>query len=406
MLRFILITYLMVLATASQVFAQQPIEDGGRLKREGDVDAVKNAPDLGAEIGTLFGLTHLRVISEDPFGDDDGVTLIGVPGHPISLGDQTLYVSWFPSEQLAIRPEFNLSQFSDKVESFTLLYLGGQGAFFPKSNATSGLYILGRGGLLTVSADGSPGAFLSVGAGLGYQWHLGSAFVLRTEARYQRWLGVGGNGLSLVIGLGTRVGHINPEQHVHPPRVEIGTLFGLSHFRPISESSRITMLGAPEQSTLSLGYQTLYVSWAASKQLAIRPEFSFSQVSYGLERITTLYLGGQGAFFPQNTTMSGPYILGRGGLLIGSPYEGSYDQPDVYDDVDIYEEPPYEPIPDLYVEEPEAASFSVGAGLGYQWHLGSAFVLRTEARYQRWFGEYGGNGLSLLLGIGTRLGGR
>ena len=255
-----------------------------------------------------------------------------------------------------------------------------------------------------------PGAVLSVGAGLGYQWHLDSAFVLRTEARYQRWLD-GFNVLSLLTGIGTKVGQVNPEQGVHTPRVEIGTLFGLSHLRPASDDGGVTIIGAPGQSMLYLGDQTLYVSWFPSKQLAIRPEFSLSQFSDGVEHITALYLGGQGAFFPNSNATSGPYILGRGGLWI-RPYESGYEEIDVYggsgdyDEPDVYDEPPIDKEPELY-DEPEAEPvFSVGAGLGYQWHLGSAFVLRMEARYQRWLGEYSGNGLSLLVGIGTRLGGR
>jgi len=50
----------------------------------------------GVEIGTLFGLSHLS-------SNGDGITIIGVPSAPFAFfGNPSLYVSWFPNEQLAI----------------------------------------------------------------------------------------------------------------------------------------------------------------------------------------------------------------------------------------------------------------------------------------------------------------
>ena len=72
MLRFTLITYLMVFATAAPVFAQQPIEDGAPLTNGGSVGAKKNAPHPGVEIGTLFGFSHLRPFSATSFVDNSG----------------------------------------------------------------------------------------------------------------------------------------------------------------------------------------------------------------------------------------------------------------------------------------------------------------------------------------------
>ena len=55
---------------------------------------------------------------------------------------------------------------------------------------------------------------------------------------------------------------------------------------------------------------------------------------------------------------------------------------------------------------------SFGAGLGYQWRIGQAFVLRTEGQYHRvslsfeddFNGDETANEFSFLIGIGTRFG--
>ena len=48
---------------------------------------------------------------------------------------------------------------------------------------------------------------------------------------------------------------------------------------------------------------------------------------------------------------------------------------------------------------------SFGFGLGYQWRIGPAFVLRTEAQYRRMFVEDENvNEYTLTIGIGTRFG--
>ena len=155
----------------------------------------------GIEIGTLFGLSHLS-------SNGDGITIIGVPSAPLAFfGNPSLYVSWFPNEQLAIGPEFSLGRFSSDGDGITSLYLGGRSAFFLQSNTMSSSYIMGHGALLVISAsDAESETDFSVGAGLGYQWRLGSALVLRAEGQYRRWFNEKINDLSLIIGLGTRLG--------------------------------------------------------------------------------------------------------------------------------------------------------------------------------------------------------
>ncbi len=153
----------------------------------------------GAEIGTLFGFSHLS-------SDGDGITMIGAPGGFIGgFGTPSLYVSWFPSEKLTIGPEFNFGRIAVDGDGITSLYLGGRGAFFPNSNALPGVYILGQSALIVLSDEYDSETDFSAGAGLGYQWRLGPAFVLRAEGRYRLWFEDEVNDFSLLLGLGTRL---------------------------------------------------------------------------------------------------------------------------------------------------------------------------------------------------------
>ena len=154
----------------------------------------------GAEIGTLFGFSRLS-------SDGDGITMIGAPGGFIAgiFGNPSLYVSWFPSEKLTIGPEFNFGRIAVDGDGITSIYLGGRGAFFPNTNAMSGVYILGQGALNVLSDEYDSETDFSAGAGLGYQWRLGPAFVLRAEGRYRLWFEDEVNDFSLLLGLGTRL---------------------------------------------------------------------------------------------------------------------------------------------------------------------------------------------------------
>ena len=311
----------------------------------------------GTEIGTLFGLSHLS-------SNGDGINITGVPSAPLAFfGNPSLYVSWFPNEQLAIGPEFSLGRFSSDGDGITSLYLGGRSAFFLQSNAMSSSYIMGHGALLVISAsDAESETDFSVGAGLGYQWRLGPDFILRTEGRYRYWFDDEVNDLSFLLGLGTRAGRVGREKNASTPEVEIGTLFGLSrrvlnfNWFGGSETVTLTHIGVPTAPNLLFLHPahrpyyipSLYVLWFPSEKLSIGPEFSFGRSSSDGDGITSLYLGGRGVFSLRTNTMSSPYILGLGAL---------------------------------------ATVAGDGAGLGYQWRLGSALVLRAEGQYRRWFNE-------------------
>ena len=162
----------------------------------------EDAPATGVEVGTLFGFAYSL---------DRKVTVIGGPSTPVlswAPGIPSLYVWWFPSERLALGPEFSLGMVSDGEDSLTELYLGVRGAFFTMgSNAVSSPYLLVNGSLQELAVDGGSNTYFAAEAGLGYQKRVGSAFVLRAEGRYQRWFRDETNrGLLFSIGLGTRFG--------------------------------------------------------------------------------------------------------------------------------------------------------------------------------------------------------
>lgn len=195
MLRFIPIAYLMAFVpfvATTPVFAHQE----------------EDAPATDVEVGTLFGFSYSPARQ---------VTVIGGPSVPIfswAPGIPALYVSWFPSEWLALGPEFSLGMTSSGKDSLTDLYLGIRGAFFLPSNAVSSPYLLVNGSLQQLVADGGSETYFAAGAGLGYQKRVGSAFVLRVEGRFRRWfhneefpiIKDGATGLLFLIGLGTRFG--------------------------------------------------------------------------------------------------------------------------------------------------------------------------------------------------------
>ena len=156
------------------------------------------------EIGTLFGFFDLS---------DSRGTVIGLPGGGLVgdlIGVPSLYVLWYPDKKLSLGPEFSLIRVSDNG-SFSSLYFGGRVAVFPKGNAVSGGYMSGQVALRHVRAESSGGwddsdTDFSMGAGLGYQWRIRSAFVLGMEGRYQRWFEEQFNVFSLLLRMSTRLG--------------------------------------------------------------------------------------------------------------------------------------------------------------------------------------------------------
>ena len=179
---------------------------------------------------------------------------------------------------------------------------------------------------------------------------------------------------------------------------EIGTQFGMSHLMPDSEDSSptsITFTRLPSGTFIDIGSSptSLCATVFFGKYFAVGSEFGFGRISVSDESwdgedigsITTLHLGGRATYFPFRYSVSSPYVFGR---ITHTIFSG--------DDI-------------LFFDADDLFLASLGGGFGYQWRIGHAFVLRTEAQYQRVFDDTidaDGNAheFSFIIGIGTRFG--
>ena len=180
---------------------------------------------------------------------------------------------------------------------------------------------------------------------------------------------------------------------------EIGTQFGVSHLVPNVDDDyavSLTYIRAPSGSFFDISSTppSIYATWFFGKHFAIGPEFSFGSTAFHEDsweeentNITSLYFGGKAAYFLRNYTMSSPYVLARVAMATFHG-EGA-----------------------LFIDG-NATLTSFGVGLGHQWRIGQAFVLRTEGQYQRvalsfeddFNGDETANEFSFIIGIGTRFG--
>ena len=144
-------------------------------------------------------------------------------------------------------------------------------------------------------------------------------------------------------------------------KVEIGTLLTLTHVRREWGYHR-TGTGVRLPSILSV--------WLIpSEYVAIGSEISSEIAFYPDDTNAESLLTGKVAFSPTYTSTTSIYVLGTGSLYY-------------YDESEI----------------------NAGIGMGLRARMGSAFVLRMEGRYERWF-EREANHFLLIIGLGTELGG-
>ena len=175
------------------------------------------------EIGTQFGSTLFIL---DNGGYNTAIAYTRLPAGAfvdVSTTPTALYATGFFGEHFALGTAFSLGDVSvydeswdaDDISSITTLHLAGRAAFFPLSYAAAvSPYVFGRispnilGGGDNFFFDDDELSMISIGGGGGVQWRIGSAFVLRTEAQYQRVFvedaDEGANEFSLIIGIGTR----------------------------------------------------------------------------------------------------------------------------------------------------------------------------------------------------------
>ena len=216
-----------------------------------------------------------------------------------------------------------------------------------------------------------------------------------------------------ILGLIILVSLIFPIVPTSAIDFEIGTQFGISHLVPNVDDGyavSLTYTRVPSGSFFDISSTppSIYATWFLGQHFAIGPEFSFgrttfhedSESGYYLEdsweeerteeentNVTSLYFGGRAAYFLRNYTMSSPYVLTRVSMAI------------------FHGEGP------LFLDGSTTLT-SFGIGLGYQWRIGQAFVVRTEGQYHRvslsfeddFNGDETANEFSFIIGIGTRFG--
>lgn len=190
---------------AMEEIARITKEPAARAGRQ--VDVKRDASAAGIEVGTLFGLSYIP----------DRRTRIGLPANSTD-NLPSLYLMQFLNQHVGVGPKvrFYRISWSDDFDadalSATFLNVGLQSTYFLANHSMSSPYMLGYG-LLNVwnASDRDADVNYAVGAGIGYQWRVGGALILRTEGRYQRWINLEEPELEylhdflFVVGLGTRL---------------------------------------------------------------------------------------------------------------------------------------------------------------------------------------------------------
>ncbi len=172
---------------------------------------------------------------------------------------------------------------------------------------------------------------------------------------------------------------------------EFGTQFGISRFTPDDGDSTASITYSQFPSAImSFGTTPtlLYATWFPTDMFAIGPEFSYGRVSISEEiwgeentsNITSIYMGGRVSFYILGHSTSSPYLFGHVSQTILSGDE-------------------------TFIFDSDETLSNIGFGVGYQWRVGSAIVLRAEGHYHRiFFDEENANEYSLTFRIGNRFG--
>lgn len=178
------------------------------------------------EVGTLFGISRMSSTDSDDDATLSYTRLPSVALFDISASPTALYAMFYPTKQIGIGPEFSYGSTSVSVEywgerdteTVSTLHLGGRAVVFLTDYALSSPYLMGRASLTQFSGelDGfffsdDSESITSVGIGVGYQFVIKPAFVLRFEGQYNRLMITDEddplNEFSLRIGIGTRFGN-------------------------------------------------------------------------------------------------------------------------------------------------------------------------------------------------------
>ena len=176
------------------------------------------------EVGTYYD--YLSIVT--PYGDDERRAIIvsQVPSGTIDLGTgaASFYIMYFLGKHFTFGLESNMGTFSvfdessdgdgnGAIYSLGSLGLAARTTYYLRNNSGNSPYLLGRIAHKTLrysdfSFYNDDFDIISLGTGIGYQYHIRPGFVLRTELRYHRMFATPrrdfSNAFSLVIGLGIK----------------------------------------------------------------------------------------------------------------------------------------------------------------------------------------------------------
>ena len=178
---------------------------------------------VNIEVGTYYDM--LSVVTPYGYGDDERAIIAGqAPSGTIDLGTgaASFYMMFFLGKHFTYGFETNMGTFTVFDNSsdgdgpiFSLGSLAGavQTTYYLRDNSGNSPYLLGR--ISHTTLFGSDFSFYndnfditSLGTGIGYQHHIRSGFVLRTELRYHRMFSTPerdfSHVFSWVIGLGIK----------------------------------------------------------------------------------------------------------------------------------------------------------------------------------------------------------
>lgn len=133
-------------------------------------------------------------------GDDNDVTLVGVPSSSFGLLDSGVYASLFVGSRLALEPRAGLFWISTEGDSSHVLSLGGQATYFLSGTTRPSLYVLAAAGLLDTSGDDRTPK--TVAGGLGYRIPVGDRLAFRLDGRYLHATEDGGNQILVTLAIG------------------------------------------------------------------------------------------------------------------------------------------------------------------------------------------------------------
>jgi len=133
-------------------------------------------------------------------GDDNDVTVVGVPSSSFGLLDSGVYGSLFVGQRLALEPRVGLFWVSSDGDSTHVLNLTGQASYFLSGTTRPSLYVLAAAGVLDVSGDDSSPK--SIAGGLGYRIPVGDRLVFRLDGRYLHATEGGGNQVLVTLSIG------------------------------------------------------------------------------------------------------------------------------------------------------------------------------------------------------------